>query len=126
MFSIPCDVASAGRGNVWHWSARVRSAGRNAASEASDDDGGAFDRGEVAAQAGDVRRHPVGRAHVHEDDVIVGVMDHAVEQGDQFGMALPVEPALEDGELNPLAIAFHDPENPPPAFRVADVVGHDV
>ena len=58
--------------------------------------------------------------------MIVGMMDHAVEQGDQFGMALPVEPALEDGKLNPLAIAFHDPEDPPPAPRVADVVGHDV
>ena len=75
MFSVSYDAASAGRGKARHWSARASSAGRNAVSEASDDDGGAFDRRKVAAQAGDVRCDLVGRAHVHEDDVIVGMME---------------------------------------------------
>ena len=58
--------------------------------------------------------------------MIVGMMDQAVEQRDQFSMASPVHPALEDGELKPFSIAVHDPEDAPPALRVADVVGHDV
>ena len=112
-------AASAPRGFRHHWSAR-------AGGQSSNDDGFACNRLEVLAQAYHPRDDAVSGADVDQQDVIVVVMDDAVEQSDEFGLALCTESALEYRILQPFAESVHDPENPPPPLRVADIVRDDV
>jgi hypothetical protein len=63
---------------------------------------------------------------VHSYQMIILMMDDAVEQRNQLRMLLRAQTALEDRELKPLAVAVHHSEHAPPAFGIADIVRNDV
>lgn len=79
---------------------------------------------ECLSQAYHPRAYLVSRAKIHEQDVISRVMNDAIKKSDEFRVPLAAHLALEYGELQPLTITVHYTEHPPPALRVADVIGH--
>ena len=58
--------------------------------------------------------------------MVLPMIDQIVEACNQFGVASPAQPALEHGELHPLAVSLHLPEDAAPSFGVGDVVDDDV
>lgn len=91
-----------------------------------DDDRLSDNRLKILAQAGDPGHDLVGDTDIHDHHMVLLVMDQAVDQRDQLGVSLPAQPALEYRQLQPLAIAVHQPEQPAPALLIADVVDDDV
>ena len=81
---------------------------------------------ELLAEAHDARLDSVSDADVHQHDVILGMIDHRVEARNQIGVPAAAQAALEDRELDPLAVPLHQLEHPPPPLGVADVVDDDV
>jgi hypothetical protein len=68
----------------------------------------------------------VGEPDVHQDDVVVIMVNDAIEECNELCVLLRGESALEYRELEPFTETLHEPEYPAPAFRVGDVVGHYV
>src|SRR5690625_4895948 len=77
-------------------------------------------------EAGYFGADAVRRSKVHNDDMIVGVVDDLIERRRHFRVAPCRESALENRKLQPLAVAFHELEYGAPSLRVANVVGDDV
>ena len=78
------------------------------------------------AQALHVRIDLVRRPQVHDQDVILGRRDQVIQPRGHLGAAPGRQPALEDRQLHPVAVAFHRLEDVAPAFRCGYVVGDDV
>ena len=53
-------------------------------------------------------------------------MDHLLQAPRHLGAPLRVQPTLEHRELQPVTVAVHQAEHPPPAPLVGDVVGDDI
>src|SRR5579885_383543 len=87
--------------------------------------GAALHLREGLADALDREVDPVRRPDVDEEDMVLPGLHQLAQPRLQLGPPPPREPALEDGELDPLAIAVHRLEHAPPAPAVADVIGHD-
>jgi len=68
----------------------------------------------------------VHRSQVEDEDVVIAMMDRFVQFGLDLHIAQAIQAALEDGVLEPFAVAFHDAEDLAPAFVVGDVVADDV
>lgn len=92
----------------------------------SDDHRAALDRIICLPEADDARFHMVGWAYVHEDHVVVLVMDESIEQLHELCMTARGKSALEDGQLQPLAEAFHEAEYATPPSRIGNVVRDDI
>lgn len=80
----------------------------------------------VLAQAYYSRHYTISETDIYQQNVILIVMDDAIEQCDQFRMSLLTQPTLEHRQLQPFAVAIHDVEDATPPFLIADVIGHDV
>src|SRR5690606_4460667 len=70
--------------------------------------------------------HILRNADIHDEHMVLAMMNELVEQGHQLGMSPSRQPALEHGELKPFAIAVHYIVDGAPALRVTDVIGDDV
>ena len=68
----------------------------------------------------------VRRTEVENEDVVVAAVDRLLHPARELDAPARREPALEDRELQPVALAVHELEHPPPAPVVGDVVGDDV
>ena len=93
---------------------------------ASDDDRLPAHGLELLPETHDARFDAVGDADVDQHDVILCMIDHPVEPRNQIGVPAAAEAALEDGELDPLAVALHQLEHPSPPLGGTDVVDDDV
>src|SRR5699024_4355032 len=76
------------------------------------------------AQTDDAWFDAVCRAQIHEDDVVMVMVDDAVQKCNQFGVFLSRQSALKDGQLQPFSVAVHDAKYPAPTFWVGNVVSH--
>jgi hypothetical protein len=77
-------------------------------------------------QAGDPRHDILGDADIHQEYVILVVVDDPVQQLHQFGMAHRRQAALKDGQLQPLPKPLHEPEDAPPALWIRNVISNYV
>lgn len=78
------------------------------------------------SETDDSRHDLLGYADVHEEDVVLGVMNDPVQQLHQLGVSHSREAALEHGKLKPFSKSFHEPEDPTPTLGIRYVVGDDV
>ena len=77
-------------------------------------------------QADDAGVDAVGDADIDQDDVVGVMIDQIVDARNQLGVPAAAQPALEDRELHPFAVAVHQPEHAAPPLGVGDVVDDDV
>lgn len=58
--------------------------------------------------------------------MVVSMVDDTVKQSDKLSVAGPTHTTLKYGQLKPLPIAVHEPENTTPALGVGNIVGNDI
>lgn len=75
-------------------------------------------------QAGNLGLNLVSRPKIHQKNMVMSVMDHLIQGSKKFGMTNLIQPALENGQLDPFTVALQEIEDASPAFLVANVVGH--
>src|SRR5690606_13911977 len=80
----------------------------------------------ILAQAYHSGHDPISRPDVHQQHVILIMMDDSVEEEHQFGLALRTHAALEHGVLEPFSVAVHDLEDASPSLRIGDIVSDDI
>jgi hypothetical protein len=81
---------------------------------------------EVLSQTHDTWVYLVRRPEIEHQDVIVVMVNDFVQSCKEFGMPAAAQAALENRELQPLPVAFHQPEYGTPPFLVTDVVAHNI
>src|SRR5947209_7453458 len=81
---------------------------------ASYHNGGSRHRLERLTQALDSRIDLVRRPEIENEHVVVAAVNRLLEPARHLGAAQGAEPALEDGKLQPAAVAVHAVENAPP------------
>lgn len=68
----------------------------------------------------------IGRAEIQKYNVIFLVVEDSIDQRDQFRMLFSTQPTLKHRKLQPLTVAVHQFEQPPPAPLVRDIICNDV
>src|SRR5579885_863264 len=85
----------------------------------------AFHFRECLADALDSQLDFIRWPDINQEHVVLAVLYQLAQPRLELGAAPPREPALDNGKLQPLAIAVHGLEHAPPALRVGNVVGDD-
>src|SRR5436305_14070279 len=78
------------------------------------------------AQAFDTRVNLVGRTEVEDEHMVLARLDDLLEPARHFRSPLRRKPALKHRELQPAAVAVHQPEHAPPTLVAGNVIRHDV
>jgi hypothetical protein len=92
----------------------------------SNDGGPALKRRIGLSQADDSGSDLARQSDIHENDVVIVMVNDAVKKGNEFRMTLRGQAAVKYRELQPLSKTLHESEHPAPPLRISDIVSDDV